>query len=56
MQHGVGLWEASGYLGMTQKMLPKVYGHQHPDFSFEAAGDFKNRRRKRQSLVKSLVN
>ena len=55
MQQGINLWEAAGYLGMTPEMLQKVYGHHHPDFQNEAAGAFKNRRRKPQSLVKSLV-
>ncbi|WP_186442305.1 tyrosine-type recombinase/integrase [Methylorubrum populi] len=55
MQQGINLWEAAGYLGMTPEVLQKVYGHHHPDFQNEAAGAFKNRRRKPQSLVKSLV-
>ncbi|WP_244413417.1 tyrosine-type recombinase/integrase [Methylorubrum extorquens] len=55
MQQGVNLWEAAGYLGMTPEMLQKVYGHHHPDFQNEAAGAFKNRRWKPQSLVKSLA-
>ncbi|MER2253270.1 tyrosine-type recombinase/integrase [Methylorubrum podarium] len=55
MQQGVNLWEAAGYLGMTPEMLQKVYGHHHPDFQNEAASAFKNRRRRPQSLVNSLV-
>jgi integrase len=31
MQAGVPMWEASGFLGMTQETLENVYGHHHPD-------------------------
>jgi integrase len=54
MQRGVGIWEASGFLGMTPKILIEVYGHHHPDHQNEAANAFKNRGQKPVSLVKSL--
>ncbi|MCC0807346.1 tyrosine-type recombinase/integrase [Methylobacterium sp. W2] len=37
MQQGVGLWEASGYLGMSEQVLKDTYGHHHPDFMRNAA-------------------
>ena len=32
MQAGVPLWQASGYLAMSEKVLTEVYGHHHPDY------------------------
>lgn len=32
MERGVDMWVASGFLGMSIKMLEEVYGHHHPDF------------------------
>ena len=37
MQKGVPLWEASGFLAMSQETLQRVYGHHHPDFMRRAA-------------------
>src|SRR5262249_18964288 len=37
MQQGVELWQASGFLAMSEKTLIAVYGHHHPDFMREAA-------------------
>jgi integrase len=37
MQAGVPIWEAAGFLGMSQETLERVYGHQHPDFMKSAA-------------------
>lgn len=37
MQNGASLWEASGFLGMSQKTLENVYGHHHPDHLRQAA-------------------
>jgi integrase len=31
MQAGVPLWEAAGFLAMSEKTLRDVYGHHHPD-------------------------
>lgn len=44
MQNGVEIWEAAGYLGMSEKMLRETYGHHHPDFLRRAAASFKRRR------------
>jgi integrase len=38
MQNGTDLWQASGYLGMSPKMLQDVYGHHHPDHLQDAVG------------------
>jgi integrase len=40
MQAGTPIWEAAGFLGMTQETLEKVYGHHHPDFLKNAARAF----------------
>lgn len=37
MQQGVELWQASGYLGMSEKVLIDNYGHHHPDYMRDAA-------------------
>jgi integrase len=37
MQAGVPLWEASGYLAMSEKVLTEVYWHHHPDHMRAAA-------------------
>lgn len=37
MQEGIDIWEAAGHLGMSAKILEKVYGHHHPDFQSRAA-------------------
>jgi integrase len=37
MQAGVSLWQAAGFLAMSEKTLREVYGHHHPDFLREAA-------------------
>lgn len=39
MQRGVDPWEAAGYLGISVEMLERVYGHHHPDFQKNAAGN-----------------
>jgi hypothetical protein len=31
MQPGTPIWEAAGFLGMSEKVLREVYGHHHPD-------------------------
>ena len=50
------MWEASGYLGMSEKTLREVYGHHHPDF-LKGASEAIGRRNKtaKQSLVISLA-
>jgi integrase len=37
MQNGVDKWEAAGFLGMSETMVERVYGHHHPDFQTKAA-------------------
>jgi len=34
------LWEASGFLGMSEETLVRVYGHHHPDHLQNAARAF----------------
>jgi integrase len=36
MQEGVPIWEAAGFVGMSQATMEKVYGHHHPDFMTNA--------------------
>jgi hypothetical protein len=31
------MWEAAGFLGMSEKTLRETYGHHHPDFLRGAA-------------------
>jgi integrase len=45
MQNGAPIWEAAGFLGMSEKMLRDTYGHHHPDHMGEAVKAFKRRRR-----------
>lgn len=44
MQNGVEIWEAAGFLGMSEKVLRETYGHHHPDFQRNAAAGFRRRR------------
>lgn len=37
MRGGVTLWQAAGFLAMSEKTLRDVYGHHHPDYLREAA-------------------
>jgi integrase len=37
MQRGAPIWEAAGFLGMSEKTLRDVYGHHHPDYLRGAA-------------------
>jgi hypothetical protein len=56
MQNGAPMWEAAGYLGMSEKTLRDVYGHHHPDFLKGASAAISRRlHQPRQSLVISLV-
>ncbi len=43
MQRGTPIWEAAGYLAMSENMLREVYGHHHPDFQREAAENIGSR-------------
>lgn len=44
MQNGVEIWEAAGFLGMSEQILRTVYGHHHPDFQKRAAAGFRPRK------------
>jgi hypothetical protein len=49
------MWEAAGYLGMSEKTLWEVYGHHHPDFLKAASAAISRRiAAPKQSLVISL--
>jgi hypothetical protein len=37
MQAGVPLWQASGFLAMSEETLQRVYAHHHPDYMRDAA-------------------
>jgi hypothetical protein len=50
------MWEAAGYLGMSEKTLWEVYGHHHPDFLKAASAAISRRiAAPKQSLVISLA-
>ncbi len=49
------MWEAAGYLGMSEKTLRDVYGHHHPDH-LRGASEAIGRHAPKQSLVISLAN
>lgn len=40
MQAAISPWEASGFLGMSEETLVRVYGHHHPDHFRNAARAF----------------
>lgn len=45
MQSGqVPIWEAAGFLGMSEKMVDSVYGHQSPEFHSAAAAAFSRKK------------
>jgi integrase len=57
LQNGASLREASGYLGMSQKVLESVYGHHHPEFMESARNAFDRRRRpKNQAQTAPLLS
>ena len=49
------MWQAAGFLGMSEKTLRDTYGHHHPDFLREAANAIGSRPPKKVALVVSLV-
>jgi integrase len=56
MQRGAPMWQAAGFLGMSEKTLRDTYGHHHPDFLREAADAIGSRPTpKKVALVISLV-
>lgn len=44
MLNGVDIWEAAGFLGMSEQILRATYGHHHPDFMRRAAEGFRPKR------------
>jgi hypothetical protein len=55
MQHGVPIWQAAGYLGMSPQMIERTYGHHHPDYMRGAAQAITAKQPANVSLVVSLV-
>jgi integrase len=57
MQRAAPMWEAAGFLGMSEKTLRDTYGHHHPDHLKGAAEAIGSRPAppKRVALVISLV-
>jgi integrase len=57
MQNRAPMWEAAGYLGMSEKTLRETYGHYHQDFLKGASAAIGRRpQQPKQSLVISLVD
>src|SRR5262249_32261677 len=58
MQRGVAMWEAAGFLGMSEKTLRETYGHHHPDYLRGAANAIGTRPapKKNLDLVVSLAD
>jgi integrase len=57
MQLAVPMWEAAGFLGMSEKTLRDTYGHHHPDFLRGAAQAIGTRPKPQHvALVVSLVD
>ncbi|WP_363331167.1 hypothetical protein [Bradyrhizobium sp.] len=57
MQRAAPIWEAAGFLGMSEKTLRDTYGHHHPDHLRGAAEAMGSRPTppKKVALVVSLV-
>ncbi|SNT61537.1 Site-specific recombinase XerD [Tardiphaga sp. OK246] len=56
MQRAAPMWEAAGFLGMSEKTLRDTYGHHHPDFLQNAAKAMGSRpAQPREKLVIPLV-
>jgi integrase len=57
MQRVAPMWQAAGFLGMSEKTLRDTYGHHHPEFLREAAEAIASRPapKKKVALVVSLV-
>jgi len=58
MQAGTPMWEAAGFLGMSEKTLRESYGHHHPNYLRGAANAIGTRRapNKNVTLVDRLVD
>jgi hypothetical protein len=56
MQRGAPMWEAAGFLGMSEKTLRETYGHHHPEHLRAAAEAIGSRPPpEKVALVVSLV-
>lgn len=55
MQNGAPLWEAAGFLGMSEKTLRDVYGHHHPAHMGQAVDALTKKPARNETLVYSLV-
>lgn len=55
MQNGTPMWQAAGFLGMTEKTLQEVYGHHHPDYMGTAAENWGRRPNKPPAKSKRPV-
>jgi hypothetical protein len=55
MQSGAPLWEAAGFLGMSEKTLRETYGHHHPDYTRSAVEAINRNRRQPGNIGKSLA-
>lgn len=57
MQRRADPWQASGFLGMSVKVLLDTYGHHHPDYMREAAAAITSKDRKQNvSVVETVVD
>ncbi|KAB2873717.1 MAG: site-specific integrase [Bauldia sp.] len=56
MQNGAEIWQAAGFLGMSEATLRRVYGHHHPEFMRGAADALTRKRQTAHPLVVSLAN
>ncbi|CCD88701.1 putative Integrase family protein [Bradyrhizobium sp. ORS 285] len=55
MQRRADPWQASGFLGMSVKVLLDTYGHHHPDYMREAAAAITSKEAKQNSSVVETV-
>jgi hypothetical protein len=53
MQHGVSMWNAAAFPGMSAELLLSTYGHHHPDFLHGAANAVTSKHR--VSAVETMV-
>jgi hypothetical protein len=51
MQAGAPMWEAAGFLGMSEKTLRETYGHHHPDYLRGAANAVGTRQAPKKNVV-----
>jgi hypothetical protein len=56
IQNGASVWEAAGFLGMSEKTLRETYGHHHPDFMRGAVDAIGRRRPQPEKLVAPLAS